>query len=524
MTPTFALLNPGTLSTLLPALLLLPLLPIAGALAIWLRELAEPKRGDAAEPFTRRLALLCSLPGFLIAAGLLALALLDQLPGHPTQLRQIELAHWLQIGEAPLMISLSVDSPALALSTLFALLGTLTVLFSIPYMHREAGFHRYFAALLLFLGAMQLIVLAGSAWLAFVGWELAGVASFLLIGYGRERPAASNSALYALVANRIGDAGFLMAIGFSLNLTGALEWPALSAGVTRLDSVSASLIALGFVAAALVKSAQVPFTPWIARALEGPTPTSAIFYGSLLLHAGVVLVLRLEPLLRHTPEILLLIALAGALTTLYAGLVGLAASDIKSSLLYSALAQVGLMFLACGLGWFTFAAIHLGLHVSWRLWQFLMAPSWLRLAEGPAPRLSGWPARWLARPALHSAARQGFWLQLLGELLLHRPTARLARDMATIDARVIEPALGLPRPAAAETDGNLPMPGLAGHLTRYVAGHLARFEAMLVLQKNGGNAALAIRRIGAFFTRVEMLLEQPRYLFLFIMATLVVIL
>ena len=508
---------------LAPLLWLLPALPLAGALALWAQQLTAPNdgtvRSEAGEPFTGRIATWSSVLSLLGAtAGLLAL-LAGVMPPE-----QVELGRWLAIGDTPLIVSLGIDRLSLSLATLFALLGALAVRFSLPYMHREAGFHRYFAALLLFLGAMQLIALAGSAWLAFVGWELAGVASFLLIGFARERPNASAGALYALLTNRIGDAGFLIGIGFALTLAGTLEWPTLNQRIVGIETVSASLITGGFLLAALVKSAQVPFTPWITRALEGPTPSSAIFYGSLLLHAGVALVLRLEALFRHTPEVMWLMALFGALTTLYAWLVGLTQTDIKSSLLYSALAQVGLMFLTCGLGWFTLAAWHLGLHASWRLWQFLIAPSWLRLADQRPPALPGALARLLNRAALHTAARQGFWLALPGELLLVRPTARLARDMATIDARMIEPALGLPRHNAGESDETLPNPGVAGKLTELAATQLARFEALLVLQKNGGNAALAIRKIGALLARVEFLLAQPRYLFLFIMATLVVIL
>ena len=497
---------------------LVPVLPLAGALALWSRELLAPRRGDAAEGFTGALAALLSL--LSLAGALAGLGL--HLAGH-WPAGQLVLGDWLQIGATPLVLSLALAPLPLALSLLFALLGALALLFSRPYMHREAGFHRYFAALLLFLGAMQLIALGGSAWLVFVGWELAGVASYLLIGYARERPGASGGALYALVTNRIGDAGFLVAIGFALSLAGTLEWPALERALNGIGSVNASLITAGLLLAALVKSGQLPFSSWLPRALEGPTPSSAIFYGSLLLHAGVALTLRLEPLFRHTPEVLLLMALAGALTTLYAWLVGLVQTDIKGSLLYSALAQTGLMFLACGLGWFTLAAWHLGLHAVWRLWQFLLAPSWLRLAERPAT-LPRWLYRRLDSAALHTAARQGFWLAQPGELLLVRPTARLARDMATIDARMIEPALGLPRHAAGESDEALPIPGAAGRLTELAANQLARFEALLVLQKNGGNAAAAIKKIGGVLTRIESLLAEPRYIFLFIMATLVVIL
>ncbi len=176
--------------------------------------------------------------------------------------------------------------------------------FSANYLHREAGFHRFFIILSLFLAGIQLVFLAGNGLLAFVGWEMCGVSSFLLIGYAWQRPVATGNALFAFVTNRGGDAGFLLGLGFAAAWLGSFEWPALTGAAAACRWSRRACWSLGFVIAALAKSAQLPFTPWIARALEGPTPSSAIFYGAVMVHAGVYLLLRLSPLLAQVPDMM----------------------------------------------------------------------------------------------------------------------------------------------------------------------------------------------------------------------------
>ncbi len=200
----------------------------------------------------------------------------------------------------------------------------------------------------LFLAGIQLVFLAGNGLLAFVGWEMCGVSSFLLIGYAWQRPVATGNALFVFVANRGGDAGFLLGLGFAAAWLGSFEWPALTDN-PDLPMLTARLLAFGFVVAAFAKSAQLPFTPWITRALEGPTPSSAIFYGAVMVHAGVFLMLRLSPLLAQVPDLMAALVVVGAATALYAWLCGLVQSDVKSALIYATVFQVALMFVAIGL-------------------------------------------------------------------------------------------------------------------------------------------------------------------------------
>jgi hypothetical protein len=374
---------------------------------------------------------------------------------------------------------------------------------------------------------MLLIVLAGNAVLTFVGWELAGVSSYLLIGYAYDRPVATGNALWAFITNRIGDAGFILGISLASWWVGSVEWSSLAAWAQGgdFDKISARLILFGFLIAAVAKSAQLPFASWIARALEGPTPSSAIFYGAIMVHAGVYLVLRLEPVLLQVPDVMAYLAVVGLLTALYGWLAGLVQTDVKSALLFATTTQVGLMFLACGLGWFEVAAWHMGLHAAWRAYQFLLAPSYMHLVSEKARPAPSWLA---GRQWLYTAALQRFWIEHLAAGALIRPAQSVGRDMRDFDDNVLSHLVGMPerRRAGEEAvaDDVIRGHGLAGTFLEWTAERLHRFESHLVMQQGGGPLTRALRRIGDYLLVFEALLERPRYLILAIVATFVVIL
>lgn len=511
---------------------LVPALPILAAFAIGLGLLSGVIQGEPEEPWTARLALWAS--GFSLALMLL-FALQSLLLGVPGQL---VLTPWLTSGGVRLYFSFSLDTLGLSLGLLVSLLAWLTLRFAVNYMHREPGFHRFFLLLSLFDGAMLLIVLAGNAALAFVGWELAGVCSYLLIGYAMDRPTATLNATRAFVTNRIGDAGFLVAIFLGLAWLGGIEWPTFAFGAPQLDTLNAGLLALAFFLAAAAKSGALPFSPWIARALEGPTPSSAIFYGSLMVHAGVYLVIRLAPLFQQAPAVMALVALCGLLTALYGWLGGLVQTDVKSALMFSTTAQVGLMFFACGLGWFDIAALHLLAHASWRAYHFFNAPGLMHLTPDPLRPVPAWLTRY---PGLYTAVLRRFWLDELAEVLLVRPTRSLAADVDNFDERVVTRIAGLPDPvghlsslaeweARKQAGGDQvegatgQARGLLGRLLEWFSEILYWFEERLVLKGSGEGLLGVIERLGRLVDLVEYLLGQPRYLLLLIMATLVVIL
>ena len=495
---------------------LVPGLPLLALVAVGLRVLLGRADGDVGEPLTARLCALATLGSLLLLLAIDLVAVLHGAPG------QRLLGVWFASGKWQGTLSFLLDPLALAVATVAALIGWLATRFSANYLHREPGFQRFFIVLSLFLAGIQIVFLAGNGLLAFVGWEMCGVASFLLIGYSWQRPLATGNALFAFVVNRAGDAGFLLGLGFAAAWLDSFEWPLLTAG-GQLPLVTARLLLLGFVVAALAKSAQLPFTPWITRALEGPTPSSAIFYGAVMVHAGVFLLLRLYPLLAQVPDVLFALAAIGAVTAAYAWLCGLVQSDVKSALIFATVFQVALMVVAIGLGWTTLATVHLCLHAAWRAWQFLLAPSWLVLTSGrPAP-----PPAWLARWTwLYTAALERFWLDRLAIVLLAKPTESFAHDLRGFEENFIDRALGQPgQGKALQPERPLIVgDGLPGRALAGLAERLQALEIHLSLRGRGGLGEKLLQRAGSYLRTVENLLEQPRYLIMAVLATFVVIL
>lgn len=497
---------------------LVPLLPLFAAVLIALFALPGRRHGEYAESMTARAALVAITLSLMLLAALSIGALL----GAP--LKPVNFGKWFAAGEIEIRLSFVLDGLSLAAALVVAVIGWLTLLYSKKYMHREAGFHRFFAVMCLFIAAMLFIVLAGNAVLMFIGWELAGIASFLLIGYAHERATATRNAVRAFVTNRIGDAGFLLGLAIAYRYLGDTEWSTLATGASAIGHLAVGVVVFGFVIAALAKSAQLPFSPWIARALEGPTPSSAIFYGSLMVHAGVYLCLRLEPLLSHAPVIMGLLAMIGLLTALYGWFVGLVQSDVKSALIFGTLTQVGLMFLWIGLGFFDLAAWHLLLHAIFRAWQFLAAPSYMHhtgTRARPVPR-------WLGRhQALYTAALERLWVELFTDASVSRPAQALAAELRSFDDQVVSRLAGTPAEQHAPEDkvqqkvaldfvrGH----GIAGALLEWIALRLYRVEQRLLLT-GGASLQRTFRVLGDYLEVVERLLERPRYLILIIVIAL----
>lgn len=505
--------------------LVAPLLPLLAALGIALHILSGRARGDDAEPVTARIAIGSAWAVVLLLLALDGLALVEGAPGHFT------LGTWFASGAFAVPVSFMADGLALGAATGVALIGAIVLQYARNYLHREAGFHRFFMLMGLFLAGMLLIVLAGNAALSFVGWELCGLTSYLLIGYAYERPVATGNALYAFLSNRIGDAGFVLGISLAAWWVGSLEWSAIAdwaagAGTSPFDKVQARLLLFGFLLAATIKSAQVPFSAWIARALEGPTPSSAIFYGAVMVHAGVYLTIRLAPVLQAVPDIMLYLALIGAATALYGWLGGLVQSDVKSALIFSTTLHVGLMFVLCGLGAFELAAWYMAAHAVWRARQFLLAPSYMHMAFAPA----GPAPRWLAgRQWLYTAALQRFWLEGLARNALIRPFQAIGRDMRDLDDKLLSHLVGMPErwragPRAEGESAVIVGHGLAGRALYAIAESFRKLENRLLMKGTGGTFARQMRVLGDYLRLLESMLEQPRYLILAIATTFIVIL
>ena len=495
---------------LLPLVLLLPLLTATG---IGVKMLAGQGRGDAAEPATARWAEFSALIGVLVLLGACAAVVTGPAPG------RVELARWIESGTIALPLALSMDTKSLVFALIVQLVGWVSLRFSRTYLHRETAFHRFFFAMNLFLCGMQIIVLAGDAAFMFVGWELVGLSSWLLIGYDAERATATGNAVYAFVTNRIGDAGFILGLALAFLWVGSTAWPALQEMATdgALDKVSARMLLFGFFVAAVAKSAQLPLSGWLARALEGPTPSSAIFYGAIMVHAGVWMLIRLEPVLLLVPDIMIQVAIFGAVTALYGWLSGLVQTDVKSSLVFATTTQIGLMFLACGLGYFEFAYWHMCCHAVLRASQFLLAPSYLHLLTVSPPE----PPAWLRhRSGWYAAALSRFWIEPLAQATVIRPAQTMARDLRALDDRILMPLLA-PDENSGTTDGGR---SLGKIILVWAANACDAIEQRLTQVASSGAPARVMRQIGEYFLELEALLERPRYLLLLVVITFMVIL
>jgi NADH:ubiquinone oxidoreductase subunit 5 (subunit L)/multisubunit Na+/H+ antiporter MnhA subunit len=507
---------------------LVPLLPILAMTIIGVGYLNSHYRGEKAERSTARIAIGASGLSLLIILVIDVYSMVSGAPG------QLQLGQWFSSGSITVDINFTLDTFGLAMATLVAALSLLITMFSIHYLHREAGFQRFFLILSLFNSAMLLIVMAGNAVLTFVGWELAGVSSYLLIAYAYERSNATTNASHAFVTNRIGDAGFILGIALLYYHLGTTEW---NTDATGMDTLIPDLAAFGFVLAALAKSAQLPFSAWIYRALEGPTPSSTLFYGAVMVHAGVYLLIRLEPLLTQAPAVMSLLIILGGLTAVYGYITGFVQTNIKSSLMAATTTQTGLMFLECGLGWFELAAWHLVAHALWRAYQFLHAPAVMHLMNRPARPAPFWLTR---SRKLYTAALQRFWLDNIVHWLAVRPTQSLSHDLQDFDEQVVNRFIGLPVQASAistvahweahkqghsliESDVGRGR-GILGRTMEWLASLLYWFEEHLILHSGSGSQLDRLKNTGKYLEKIEQLLSQPRYLLLIVLITFMVIL
>ena len=513
---------------------LAPLPPLLAALIIGIGILSGRVSGEPSERFTRRIVFGSALLSLLLLISAVLLRTFSTLDD------RILLGTWLKSGTYRIDIDFTLDSLGLILASLCGLFAVMVIRFSINYMHREPGFHRFFLVLSLFTGSMLLLTTAGNAALCFVGWELAGLSSYLLIGFYYDRPTAVTNATRAFLTNRIGDAGFGFGIALAFLWTGGLDWSSITGKASHLEPWQAGVMAGSFLLAAVAKSALVPLSPWLARAMEGPTPSSALFYGAVMVHSGVYLVLRLQPLFEQTPLVMDLMAMLGLLTAAYGFLCGLAQTDVKSALIFSTSGQIGLMFFAAGLGFWRLALCHLCAHAIVRGYQFLSAPALMHGIIGiPQRPVHPWlgQSRWL-----YVAVLQRGWLEQAGDRVTVKPMQELAADLNFFDHQVLEPGFGLPAPPASVpgflaradkerqygrtmTDPEvLRVSGLPGLLLRTCANGLYWFEEKLVLQTVGQRLIVSGRKLGVRLNHVEALLNQPRYLIIFLLASLLMVL
>jgi NADH-quinone oxidoreductase subunit L len=266
------------------------------------------------------------------------------------------------------------------LSALMALVvtgvGGLIHLYSIGYMHGDARFPRFFAYLNLFITSMLILVLANNFAIMFVGWELVGLSSYLLISFWFERDTAAAAGKKAFVVNRVGDVGFIVALMVIFSVFGTLDFDAVfGAAPAMLGEGTATAIGLLLLVGAAGKSAQLPLHVWLPDAMEGPTPVSALIHAATMVTAGVYMVARAGVLFELAPIAAAVVAIVGAATALFAATVAAAQHDIKRVLAYSTISQLGFMFMAVGAAAYVAGMFHLMTHAFFKALLFLAAGS-----------------------------------------------------------------------------------------------------------------------------------------------------
>ncbi len=325
----------------------------------------------------------------------------------------IELGNWINLPEQHFHFHLKFVFDRLSVPFViltFLLCGTIGA-FTTRYLHREQGFVRFYIAYAMFMLGMIFATLAGTIEVLFFGWELVGLSSALLIAFFHERRAPVKNGLMAWSVYRIADAAFLLAAVLMHHLAGAGDfellmgqgaWPE---GVATITETQALFVGMLLIVAAAGKSALVPFSGWLPRAMEGPTSSSAIFYGALSVHLGAFLLLRISPILELSIFLSGTVIVLGLLTALYATLAGRVQSDIKTDLAFASLTQVGIITVEIGFGLRYIALIHILGHAALRTLQLLRAPTLLHdyhvlenALDGHLPQNQGWVSRMVPDP------------------------------------------------------------------------------------------------------------------------------
>ncbi len=291
---------------------------------------------------------------------------------------------WATIGERVFEIGFHFDRLSAVMTLIVTGVGSLIHLYSLGYMKGDNGYARYFAYLNLFLFFMLLLVLGRSLLVVFVGWEGVGLASYLLIGFWFDDPVKAAAGKKAFITNRIGDAGFLLGMFLLWGATGTLDMDRINAAFNSASppAVSASLVGILLFIGACGKSAQIPLHVWLPDAMAGPTPVSALIHAATMVTGGVYLVARMSGVFLHAPEASQVIAIVGAATAFFAATVAVAQNDIKKVLAYSTVSQLGLMFVALGVGAYAVAIFHVVTHAFFKACLFLGSGSVIHALHG----------------------------------------------------------------------------------------------------------------------------------------------
>ncbi|KIQ24221.1 NADH:ubiquinone oxidoreductase subunit L [Flavobacterium sp. MEB061] len=326
---------------------------------------------------------------------------------------QITLFDWIQISNLHINLGFLLDQLSLLWLLFVTGIGSLIHLYSISYMHDDENMHKFFAYLNLFVFFMITLVIGSNLLVLFIGWEGVGLCSYLLIGFWYKNQDYNDAAKKAFIMNRIGDLGLLIGMFIIGSMFSTLDYATLKtaiAGATNLNLPLLSLAALCLFIGACGKSAQIPLYTWLPDAMAGPTPVSALIHAATMVTAGIFMVTRLNFVFDLAPDVQTVIAVVGAVTSLVAATIGLVQTDIKKVLAYSTVSQLGLMFLALGLGAYEVAVFHVITHAFFKACLFLGSGSVIHGLHGEQDmrKMGG----------LRKAMPVTFWTMLISSLAI----------------------------------------------------------------------------------------------------------
>ncbi len=319
----------------------------------------------------------------VVASFVLTIFYILQNPSLPVF--HFSLLSWINIGELHIPLSLHIDRLSILMMLIITGVGSLIHLYSVGYMHEDEGYARFFSYLNLFIFFMLILVMAGNYLGMFIGWEGVGLCSYLLIGFWYDNQDYNDAAKKAFIMNRIGDLGFLLGIFFLLFIFNSLEFGDIQSALAinaKATPVIITTVCLLLFVGATGKSAQIPLFTWLPDAMAGPTPVSALIHAATMVTAGIYMIVRSNFLYSLSPIALQVVAIIGIATALVGATIGLKQTDIKKVLAYSTVSQLGLMFLALGVGAYSTALFHVMTHAFFKALLFLGSGSVIHAMHG----------------------------------------------------------------------------------------------------------------------------------------------
>ncbi|MCL5063253.1 MAG: NADH-quinone oxidoreductase subunit L [Nitrospirae bacterium] len=331
------------------------------------------------------IAILAVLGSFVIAVS----TFMEVLNG---KIINYDVYSWIVSGSFKVTVGFLIDQLTAIMLIVVTSVSLLVHMYSVGYMHDDKGYYRFFAYLSLFTFSMLMLVMGNNLLQLYFGWEAVGLCSYFLIGFWYEKKSASDAGKKAFIVNRFGDFGFGIGVIMIFLTLGALHYTDIFAKVGTLQGQTINilgynidlitLIALLLFCGAVGKSAQIPLHVWLPDAMEGPTPVSALIHAATMVTAGVFMVARFNPIFSLSETAMNVVALTGAITSLFAATIALVQNDIKRIVAYSTVSQLGYMFLACGVGAYGAGVFHLYTHAYFKALLFLGAGSVMHAMAG----------------------------------------------------------------------------------------------------------------------------------------------